>query len=165
MTIRCASGIHGCVEVQCRNCTQVRQGPAPLISNACAHVCRKPAVGDDWLDRCASCNTLGVPRDVTTFSLAFNEAGLKGTFEPHDECGRAVFPASVHCPDWTEIEVDLDRERDGFRPRQALLALEELGTVPLEWSDGSQTTLAISLAELPSGPAAATGSRPSAPKP
>ena len=88
------------------------------------------------------------PRDVTTFSLAFDESGMKGSFEQLDECGRAVFPASVRCPDWSRIEVDLDRQRPGLRPR-VLSALEELGDIPLKWSDGTQTTLAISLAEGP----------------
>jgi hypothetical protein len=88
------------------------------------------------------------PRDVTTFSLAFDESGIKGTFEALDECGRAVFPASVRCPEWSSIEVDLDRQRPGLRP-QVLSALQELSDIPLEWSDGTQTTLAVSLAEAP----------------
>jgi hypothetical protein len=88
------------------------------------------------------------PGDVTTFTLAFDESGMKGTFEQVDACGRAVFPASVRCPDWSLVEVDLDSERDGFRAR-LLSALEELGDVPLEWGDGTQTTLAVSLAEAP----------------
>jgi hypothetical protein len=88
------------------------------------------------------------PRDLITFSLAFDERGVKGTFELHDECGRAVFPASVRCPEWASIEVDLDRQRPGLRP-QVLSALQELSDMPLRWSDGTRTTLAVSLAEAP----------------
>lgn len=92
---------------------------------------------------------LGLPPiDVTTFSLAFDESGVKGSLEQLGACGHAVFPAGVRCPDWSRIEVDLDRERPGFLPR-LLSALEELSDVPLEWSDGTETTLAVSLAEAP----------------
>jgi hypothetical protein len=87
------------------------------------------------------------PRDVTTLSLAFSESGVKGSFN-QDECGRAVFPAGVRCPDWERIEVDLDGQRPGLRS-QVLSAIEALGDVPFEWSDGTQTTLAVSLAEAP----------------
>jgi hypothetical protein len=90
---------------------------------------------------------LGLPPGEVTFSLAFNESGAKGSFE-QDGCGRAVFPANVRCGDWPRIEVDLDRERQGFRPR-VLSALEALRDVPLEWSDGTQSTLTVSIAEVP----------------
>jgi hypothetical protein len=47
------------------------------------------------------------------------------------------------------IEVDADRERDGFRPRDVLPLVEELDDIPLQWSGGSATTLSVSLVESP----------------
>jgi hypothetical protein len=92
---------------------------------------------------------LGLPRAKVTFSLAFDANGIEGTIDPNDGCGLAVFPADVHCVDWSSVEISLDRERDGFRPRDALSVIGELGDVPLQWVDGGTTTLAVSLLEDP----------------
>ncbi len=92
---------------------------------------------------------LGLPATDVTFSLSFDENGMKGTLDPHDDCGIAVFPASVRCPQWPNSEVDLDRERDGFRPRDALSLLDELGEIPLRWTDGTETLLTLSLIQSP----------------
>jgi hypothetical protein len=93
---------------------------------------------------------LGLPPSEATLALAFHANGIEGSIDSHDDsCGAAVFPADARCPEWTEIEVDLDRERDGFRPRDALSDFEELDDVPLRWSDGSETTVALMLVEPP----------------
>ncbi len=91
---------------------------------------------------------LGLPPGEVTFSLAFDASGIEGSFDPYDACGRAVFPASVRCPDWSSIEVDLERHRPGLRSRM-LSALEGLRDVPLAWGDGTRTTVTLSLAEAP----------------
>lgn len=89
------------------------------------------------------------PSDIITFTLTFDESGMRGTFEPHDECGRAVFPANVRCPDWSTVDVELSLERHGVRPIELLSVLDELSEVPLTWGDGTQTTLAVSLVKTP----------------
>lgn len=100
---------------------------------------------------------IGLPPKKVTFSLTFDESGIQGTIDPNDGCGFAVFPADARCPDWPRVDVDLDRERDGFRPRDALARVDELADVPLRWLDASATTVAalldttltVSLVEVP----------------
>ncbi len=103
----------------------------------------QPTLGGDVAE------ALGMSGAGVTLSLSFNKNGMEGTIDAHDGCGEAVFPASAHCSDWTRIEVELDRERDGFSPRDALAEFGELGAVPLRWSDGDQTTLSVALTEPP----------------
>ena len=92
---------------------------------------------------------LGLPSGEATLALVFHANGIEGSIDPHDDCGAAVFPAAARCPGWPEIEVDLDRERDGFRPRDALSQFANRDDVPLRWSDGSETTVALTLVEPP----------------
>ncbi|HTV21797.1 MAG TPA: hypothetical protein VMG12_24070, partial [Polyangiaceae bacterium] len=81
---------------------------------------------------------LGLPSRDVTLSLAFDESGIDGSFE-NDVCGSAVFPANVRCPEWSEVEVDLNDERHGVRPLELLSVIDELSDVPLAWSDGTET--------------------------
>jgi hypothetical protein len=93
---------------------------------------------------------LGLPASEPTLSLAFGRNGIEADIDPHDDCGSAVIPADVRCPGWPSIEVDLDRERDGFRPRDALQELETFEGVPLRWQhDGGTTMLSISITKAP----------------
>ena len=92
---------------------------------------------------------LGLPPLGYTLSIAFESDGPHGTFEAGDYCGLTVFPARTHCPEWNEVEVALDRDRDGFRPRDALSALGEMSNLPLRWDDGTETTLSVTVVEGP----------------
>lgn len=92
---------------------------------------------------------VGLPSTSATLSLAFDARGVRGTLDPNAGCGFAVLPSDAHCADWSRVEVDLDRERDGFRPRDALSALEALGEVPLRFWDGDETTLSLSIVQAP----------------
>lgn len=93
---------------------------------------------------------LGLPRTQATFSLTFQPSGIEGTIEQSGDCGFAVFPADARCPEWTALEVALDRDRDGFRPRDALDSFDEFVDVPLQWlGSNASTAVTLTLTEEP----------------
>jgi hypothetical protein len=93
---------------------------------------------------------LGLPAAQAAFSLAFELDRIEGVIEQPVGCGFAVYPADARCPDWTALEVALDRERDGFRPRDALASFDEFVDVPLRWrGSDATTTVTLTLTEEP----------------
>lgn len=92
---------------------------------------------------------LGLPPHRSTFELSFTDHGMEGMFEQLSDCGSAVFPADVRCPEWPAVEVDLQRELNGGRLAAALSELEKRANLPIRWANGSETTLSVSVVQEP----------------
>lgn len=92
---------------------------------------------------------------VSTLLLAFRLQGLRGRMDLHGTCGgKLILPSDARCEEPFRPEIEIDQPVYGVRPQDALetarQALSALGPLPLEWDDGTRTTLEVSLGDEPS---------------
>lgn len=85
--------------------------------------------------------------DPFTLSIGFNPYGVRGTMDTggDHQCGVVVFPAGQRCEEPTRPEIDMDEAVNGVSPRDVLAAIPEVAEVPVQWSDGTSTTLSIAI--------------------
>lgn len=99
----------------------------------------------------------GVERsaDDSSLMLAFTPQGLRGKLELAGTCDDGLMlPSTSRCYEPTRLEVDAEQLAHGLRPAEtvqtALQTLYASGALPLEWDDGTSTTLSIEASEVPS---------------
>ncbi|HEX6245917.1 MAG TPA: hypothetical protein VFZ61_33560 [Polyangiales bacterium] len=99
----------------------------------------------------------GVPevRNASTLILAFTPQGLRGRIQLNDTCGgMLVVPDDARCEQPFRPEVDVEQPVYGVRPtdvvQAALQALSAQEDLPLQWDDGSSSTLSVEILEQPS---------------
>jgi hypothetical protein len=85
--------------------------------------------------------------DPFTLTIGFTPAGVRGSMDTGGghQCGVVVFPAGQHCEEPTRPEIDMDEAVNGVSPRDVLAAMPEVVEVPVQWSDGTSTTLSVAI--------------------